>query len=137
MGTTPGTPGNPGNPGPTGMKDSIVKTPNGNFAFACFEGAEAEIFEVHFLQSGKCIPLTPEFVSCVVPGSLYVKSVVPSKAVRVHAGIVGTGVFLDGPDCAVTVVVAGINRHFKDWNMPAKTGQEREHSWKWWRKAHP
>lgn len=128
-----GNDGTPGPTGPTGAKSSIIKTERGNIAFSCFEGARPMLFDVYHGAIGDAVPLRPDFVASVVPGSLFVFSLVTSSAMPV-GGRVADGLLLtEGVRrVAFTAVVAGIHRHFPDWDLPRKSDAEREHSWAWW-----
>lgn len=123
-----GPTGIPGFTGPTGPKGGIVKTELGNVAFSCFEGNRPFLFNVYHGRVGESISVDERLLASVVPGSLHVKSVVP---VHVQADLAGSMVNAEGEiGEPFTVVIAGVNRHFPDWDNPMKTDKETEFSWR-------
>lgn len=131
--------GTRGTSGPTGPKDSIVNTPLGNVAFACLEGAEAELsYVVRTSTNFREIPLRERFIAATVPGRIYVRSIVSDVPCLVGAEVVD-GILLirvvDNTPANLTVTVAGINRNFPEWDMPTKTDTEREHAERFWAQA--
>lgn len=133
---TQGTQGIPGPRGSTGPKDSIICTPLGNVAFACLEGAEAELsYVIRTSTNFREIPLRERFIAVCVPERIYVRSIVSDIPCLVGAdvqdGILRIRVINDTP-ANLTITVAGVNRNFPDWDMPNKTDTEREHAERFW-----
>lgn len=129
-----GPSGGPGPDGPTGPKDSIIETSIGNIGFSCLESARPYLFHVVRGRSGE-YALPDGFVDSLAPDTLGILSAVPNALCGHSCRMVGRRVVINSDDegAQFSVVVYGVNRHFPDWDMPLKTDQERDCSWKFWR----
>lgn len=76
------------------------------------------IFDVYRAYSEEAFPLRPEFVESAVEGSLFVFSVVPEIECAFGAKVIGgAAVVRSSTGCYSTVVVAGVHKHFPNWDM--------------------
>lgn len=145
-----GRQGNRGVHGITGPKDSIIQVfrksgeavKSGeatNIAFACTEASRPWLF--HFLRfPGDWHPVylavPKEFVAALVPGSLFVWSIVASKPCRARASLeLDHGLQVESSFPGI-VALAGINRYLPDWHLPRMTEPQRERSRTFWSQQH-
>lgn len=105
---TNGTNGTDGVPGPPGPKDSIIKTEEGIYAFACAEGTQPWFFELLSLNG--------------TPSKRFLASVENESLV--------TFVAENGQR-----LVMGIRKGFLNWNMPNKTPEEMKRANNFWNQA--
>lgn len=129
----PGADGPPGPEGPPGEKDSIIETPLGNVAFACFEGSRPYLFDTYCTLPGAA-SLRREFFESVVPETLCVFALTPERPCDVGAEVLGSVVLLEASDPHVRchLVVAGVHKRFPEWDMPTVSEDERRRSWAFW-----
>lgn len=104
-----GTPSTePGPPGPPGVKDSVVQTTEGIYAFACIEGTQPWFFEI--VKRGK--PCSRKFLAAVEKGSL-----ISFTSDEGHN------------------LVMGIRKGCLKWNLPKKTLTEMNRANAFWSQA--
>lgn len=121
-----GSTGQTGPTGGTGPKGSVINTPIGNVVFSCFEGAQPMLFDIYAGRVGDRVPLRDRFSASLVDNSVFAFSVVPPS---LGAEVVDGELKMDGPaGTPFLAVVAGVNRHFPDWDMPLKTDEEAKRS---------
>jgi hypothetical protein len=92
-------------------------------------------YVIHTSTSFRQLALREKFLAAIVPGSAVVYSLTPAAAVPVGAFIVDGILHIDAAPSAqlnLTIVVAGVNRNFPDWDMPARTDEERERAERFW-----
>lgn len=88
------------------------------------------IFDRYRAYSEEPVKLRPEFVDSAVDGSLFVFSVVPEIDASFGASVIGDhAVVRASVGCYHTVIVAGIHKHFRDWNMPQVSDEAARKSW--------
>jgi hypothetical protein len=98
------------------------------------------IFDVYRAASGTngrkeaTLELRPDFVASAVAGSLFVFSAVPDEPIPIGCRVEDGQVIVSldypiGLAVNVTIIVAGIHRHFPDWDMPHRTDAEAQKSW--------
>lgn len=126
-----GPKGIPGSPGPAGPKGSVVKAISGNFTFSCVEGTRPYLFDIMKMPVGES-KIRQGLTQAAVTGSLFVWGLSADKPGRVSAEVTDDIVSAqaDDPASNLTVVVAGVNRHFPEWQMPQRTDQERDSLWR-------
>jgi hypothetical protein len=113
----------------------VIATPFGNVVFSCMEGNRPYFFDVYHLRAGQGrMTVRPKFLASIVGGSAFILSAVPSRRCDMSARLEDDAVVVEcgasGVD--VTVVVAGINIRFPDWDMPLVSDVARERSQRWW-----
>lgn len=126
-----GPPGGPGLAGPPGPKGSVVATQLGNYTFSCMEGTRPYFFDLMTVCVGESY-IRPGLLVATIPESLFLFSLVPDRPCRVCGRVAGAKIAIEStdPSATVTVVIAGINKDFPDWNMPQRTDAERDKLWK-------
>jgi hypothetical protein len=80
--------------------------------------------------------LRPRFLVSTVPGSHRVFGCVADRPCHCSVKMVGSSFVAMSSDASalLTVTIAGVHKHFPDWENPLKTDEERERSTAFWRK---
>lgn len=84
-------------------------------------------------RTNSVTPLRDDFADSLVGGSAFVFSIVTDEDIPLGACIEDDRlVVMAEREVYFSAIVAGINRHFPDWDMPKKSDEARDKSWAFW-----